>query len=71
MRRTIQRDIEDQLSEKILYGELRPGQIVVVDVAPADAEVAPGDEAAIFTFVGEDKAEIADIPPIEEIVNPE
>ena len=30
LRRTIQREIEDVLSEKILYGELRPGQIVVV-----------------------------------------
>ena len=32
LRRTIQREIEDQLSEKILFGELQPGQIVVVDV---------------------------------------
>src|SRR3712207_6204250 len=32
LRRTIQREIEDILSEKILYGELKAGQIVVVDV---------------------------------------
>ncbi|MFI2707885.1 ATP-dependent Clp protease ATP-binding subunit, partial [Nocardioides sp. CER28] len=32
LRRTIQREIEDQLSEKILFGELHPGDIVVVDV---------------------------------------
>ena len=32
LRRTIQREIEDALSEKILFGELTPGQIVVVDV---------------------------------------
>ena len=32
LRRTIQREIEDALSEKILFGELKPGQIVVVDV---------------------------------------
>lgn len=32
LRRTIQREIEDSLSEKILWGELRPGQIVVVDI---------------------------------------
>jgi ATP-dependent Clp protease ATP-binding subunit ClpC len=32
LRRTIQRAIEDMLSEKILFGELRPGQIVIVDV---------------------------------------
>ena len=31
LRRTIQREIEDTLSEKILFGELRPGHIVVVD----------------------------------------
>jgi ATP-dependent Clp protease ATP-binding subunit ClpC len=30
LRRTIQREIEDTLSEKILYGELKPGEIVVV-----------------------------------------
>ena len=32
LRRTIQREIEDQLSEKILFGELHSGDIVVVDV---------------------------------------
>src|SRR3712207_6137018 len=31
LRRTIQREIEDTLSEKILFNELRPGQIIVVD----------------------------------------
>ena len=71
LRRTIQRDIEDQLSEKILYGELRPGQIVVVDVAPESAEASSEGEVSLFTFTGEDKTEIADIPPIAEIINPE
>ena len=32
LRRTIQREIEDNLSEKILFGELKAGQIVIVDV---------------------------------------
>ncbi|MGW3341650.1 hypothetical protein ACWDA3_00005, partial [Nonomuraea rubra] len=32
LRRTIQRELEDSLSEKILYGELRPGQVVKVAV---------------------------------------
>ena len=32
LRRTIQREIEDQLSEKILFGEIEAGQIVIVDV---------------------------------------
>ncbi|MCA2213573.1 NDP-hexose 4-ketoreductase, partial [Wangella sp. NEAU-J3] len=31
LRRTIQRDLEDSLSEQILFNELRPGQIVLVD----------------------------------------
>ena len=58
LRRTIQRDIEDALSEKILYGELKPGEIVVVD---AEGE---GDRA-IFTFRGAPKAELPDAPPVE------
>ncbi len=57
LRRTIQRDIEDQLSEKILFGDLKPGQIVVVGVEGEGTE-------AKFTFAGEQKAEIADVPPI-------
>src|SRR5699024_10592456 len=31
LRRAIQRDIEDQLSEKILYGEIEPGHTVDID----------------------------------------
>jgi ATP-dependent Clp protease ATP-binding subunit ClpC len=58
LRRTIQRDIEDQLSEKILYGELKAGQIVVVDVE------GEGDRA-VFTFRGAEKSELPDMPPIE------
>jgi ATP-dependent Clp protease ATP-binding subunit ClpC len=40
LRRTIQREIEDSLSERILFNELRPGQIVVVDCDgdPTDIE---------------------------------
>ncbi len=59
LRRTIQREIEDALSEKILFGELRPGSIVVVDVEGEGAERA-------FTFRGETKSEV---PAIEEIVH--
>ena len=33
LRRTIQREIEDVLSEKILYGELKSGEFVLVDTA--------------------------------------
>ena len=45
LRRALQRDIEDHLAEKILFSELKPGEIVVVDVAD------PGSENA-FTFTG-------------------
>ncbi|MDX6234984.1 MAG: ATP-dependent Clp protease ATP-binding subunit ClpC, partial [Nocardioidaceae bacterium] len=58
LRRTIQREVEDMLSEKILFGEVRPGQIVLVDTE------GEGDEA-VFTFVGEDKASLPDEPLVE------
>jgi ATP-dependent Clp protease ATP-binding subunit ClpC len=51
LRRTIQREIEDPLSEKILFGELSPGQIVVVDTAPEDPMRKDGPRK--FTFRGE------------------
>ena len=38
LRRTIQREIEDALSEKILFDEIRPGQLVTVDVDNWDGE---------------------------------
>ena len=50
LRRTIQREIEDQLSEKILFEEIGPGQLVTVDVEGWDGE-GPGEDAK-FTFVG-------------------
>ncbi|MDJ0316721.1 ATP-dependent Clp protease ATP-binding subunit [Arthrobacter antibioticus] len=51
LRRTIQREIEDHLSEKILFGELKDGDIVTVDVE------GEGDEAK-FTFVGATKPNV-------------
>jgi len=58
LRRTIQREIEDHLSEKILFGELKAGQIVIVD---AEGE---GEEAK-FLFRGIDKPkEVPDAPPV-------
>src|SRR6202041_2512738 len=50
LRRTIQREIEDMLSEKILFGELRPGTNVIVDAE------GTGEEAK-FTFLSEPKPE--------------
>ncbi len=58
LRRTIQREIEDQLSEKILFGELRPGQIVLIDVEGEGT-------SATFTFTGAAKTALPDVPPVE------
>jgi ATP-dependent Clp protease ATP-binding subunit ClpC len=61
LRRTVQRDIEDVLAEKMLYGEVGPGQIVLVDV------VGEGSKAE-FTFKGTAKSELPDAPPLEEVI---
>jgi ATP-dependent Clp protease ATP-binding subunit ClpC len=58
LRRTIQRDIEDALSEKILYGEIKAGEIVLVDTD--DDEKNPQ-----FTFHGTPHTAAPDAPPIE------
>ena len=55
LRRTIQREIEDSLSEKILFGELKAGEIVLVAVEGEGTE-------AKFTFVGSPKALTPDSP---------
>jgi ATP-dependent Clp protease ATP-binding subunit ClpC len=59
LRRTIQREIEDMLSEKILFGELGPGQIVVVGTEGEG-------EGETFTFTGEQKTPLPAAPPVEE-----
>ncbi len=63
LRRTIQREIEDALSEKILFSELQPGHIVIVDAEGVD----DADETkGAFTFRGEPKpAEVPDAPPVD------
>lgn len=58
LRRTIQRDLEDPLSEKMLFGDLLPGNIVVVDVE------GEGDSRQ-FTFVSTPREVLPDSPPIE------
>ncbi len=55
LRRVIQREIEDSLSERILFGELKAGEIIVVDVEGEAAE-------AKFTFAGAAKATMPDSP---------
>ena len=64
LRRTIQRDLEDALSEKILFGELKAGQIVVVDVDPEKADKPLAERG--FTFRGEPKpVAVPDVPPVD------
>ncbi|MCD9154065.1 ATP-dependent Clp protease ATP-binding subunit [Aeromicrobium duanguangcaii] len=57
LRRTVQREVEDVLAEKLLYGEVRPGQIILVDVVDGE-----------FTFTGTSKAdlELPEVPPAVE-----
>jgi ATP-dependent Clp protease ATP-binding subunit ClpC len=58
LRRALQRDIEDILAEKILFSELKAGEIVVVDVADPGAEHP-------FTFTGNARSAAPDTPPVE------
>ncbi len=58
LRRTVQREIEDVLAEKMLYGEVGPGQIVLVDVEGEGP-------SAKFTFVGQKVGVLPDLPPFE------
>jgi ATP-dependent Clp protease ATP-binding subunit ClpC len=59
LRRTIQREIEDMLSEKILFGELRAGTIVTVNTE------GTGEEAK-FTFTSRAKPD--SVPDPEALV---
>jgi ATP-dependent Clp protease ATP-binding subunit ClpC len=56
LRRTIQREIEDALSERILFNEITPGQIVVVDVEGDPSDI----DQAKLVFHGSDKP--VDVP---------
>ena len=58
LKRTIQREIEDVLSEKILFGELNAGEIVAVDVEGEG-------KYAVFTFHGSPNVGQLDVPLIE------
>ncbi|MGM1060926.1 ATP-dependent Clp protease ATP-binding subunit [Saccharothrix sp. Mg75] len=66
LRRTIQREIEDQLSEKILFGEIQPGQIIITDVEGWDGGEGEPDDKAHFVFRGETKPlRVPDAPPVD------
>ena len=58
LRRTLQRELEDTLSEKMLFGEVKAGSIVVVDVAGEGADRE-------FTFTTTEKMALPDSPPVE------
>ncbi len=58
LRRTLQRDVEDVMAEKMLYGELKAGEIILVDVEGEGPE-------ATFTFTGTPKSRLPDVPPVE------
>ncbi len=57
LRRTIQREIEDTLAEKLLFGEIHAGQLVLVDVEGEGAK-------ATFTFKGTTTAPVPELPPV-------
>ncbi|WP_129660341.1 ATP-dependent Clp protease ATP-binding subunit [Rothia halotolerans] len=53
LRRTMQKEVEDQLSERILFGEISGGEKITVDV---DGE----GESATFTFTSQKMSELPD-----------
>ena len=55
LRRTIQRELEDVLSEKMLFGDLKAGEIILVDVSDET-------DTATFTFKGTPKSALPDTP---------
>ncbi|MFW5473300.1 ATP-dependent Clp protease ATP-binding subunit [Knoellia sp. CPCC 206450] len=57
LRRTIQREIEDVLSEKILFGELKSGEIVAVDATGEGKDDS-------FTFEGTPHAHAIEVPVV-------
>jgi ATP-dependent Clp protease ATP-binding subunit ClpC len=56
LRRTIQRELEDKLSERILFGEFEAGQLIVADVDE-------GEDAVVFRAV--EAPGVPDAPPVE------
>ncbi|QSB15056.1 ATP-dependent Clp protease ATP-binding subunit [Natronosporangium hydrolyticum] len=59
LRRTIQREVEDALSEKILFNEVRPGQVIKVE-----CEGDPSDiETTKLVFAGTERP-LPDVPQL-------
>ncbi|MFM8627600.1 MAG: ATP-dependent Clp protease ATP-binding subunit, partial [Candidatus Nanopelagicus sp.] len=61
LRRTIQRELEDVLSEKMLFGDLKAGEIILVDVSD-------DSDTATFTFKGTSKSAMPDT--FEDLTDP-
>ena len=66
LRRTIQREIEDQLSEKILFGEIGAGEIVTVDVENWDGESKGEDAKFVFGSNPKPLPEVEEETPADE-----
>jgi len=62
LRRTIQREIEDSLSERILFNELGPGQIVVVD---CEGDPAKFEESKLVFRGAEKPSVVPDAVPAD------
>ena len=62
LRRTIQREIEDALSERILFNEITPGQIVVVDV---EGDLSDIDQTKLVFTGSEKPAALPDSVPAD------
>jgi ATP-dependent Clp protease ATP-binding subunit ClpC len=60
LRRTIQREIEDSLSERILFNELKAGQIVVVD---CDGDPTDFEHSKLVFRGAEKPAQVPDAVP--------
>lgn len=66
LRRTIQREIEDQLSEKILFGEIGAGEIATVDVENWDGESKGEDAKFVFGSKPKPLPEVEEETPADE-----
>ena len=66
LRRTIQREIEDILAEKMLFGDVRPGQIVVVDFVDGEYTYTSTNKATLELTQG-----LSDVGAIESGVSSE
>ena len=74
LRREMQRNLEDPLSEKILFGEIKPGEKITVDVEGegdlakftfSSAPLGELDAEAFDKAFGEDEKELPAIPEAE------